>query len=126
MSRLSRIVAVLSLMGAVIRTAHGVSSEETVAYCNVVKDVYSSCSNLCSYSGYSKWGKSYYSSGYGEFCETQDGPIVAIELKNQKLSSLDASIGDLKNLVVLDLSNVYLTTIPASLKSLTSLTSLYI
>ena len=125
MSRLSRIVTVLSLMGAVIRTAHGVSSEEETAYCNVVKNIYSSCSNLCSSSGYRKWGKSYYSSGKGEFCETQDGPIVAIELKNQKLSSLDASIGDLKSLVILDLSNDYLTTIPASLKSLTSLTSLY-
>ena len=126
MSRLSRIVAVLSLMGAVIRTAHGVSSEETVAYCNVVKDVYSSCSNLCSYSGYSKWGKSYYSSGYGEFCETQDGPIVGIDLNHKRLGSLSGDIGDLKNLVVLDLSSNSLTTLPISFMNLKSLTSLYI
>lgn len=125
MLKLSRIVTVLSVMGAFFRTAHGVTPEEETAFCEIVKNSQSSCGNLCSGPNYYRWGKSYYSSGKGEFCETQNGTITHIVVNYAKATEIGPSIGALKDLVRLELAYNSLTTISANIKSLTSLTILY-
>lgn len=120
------IISALFILGSIIGTARGVTPELTETFCAIASNYCRSCNNLCSKPKYYEFGKKHYSSGCGEFCNEENGTITIINFKGKRLNSLSSDIGKFTDLTILDLSSNNLKTLPDSLRSLKSLTKLYI
>lgn len=118
-------LAVLFFMGSVLRTAQGITPEEYAAYCAIHPSSCRRCRKLCMYGGYTKFGRNFYSSGCGEYCDEREGTINAIDFHYKSFTTLGPEIGSLSNLAILDITSNSLTTLPDSFRSLKSLTALY-
>lgn len=114
----------LVMLGIVSQTVRGVTPEATEALCAIVGSSCSSCHNPC-LSKTTISGKTFYTSGCGEYCDEAGGVITMLDLKDKVLEKLGTEIGVLTDLTYLDLSYNYLSTLPYSIKSLKNLTDLY-
>ena len=122
---MTTVALVLSIMGTVLRTAHGVTPEDAEAYCAMVPSC-KTCQSLCYSFRANVYGKLRYTSGCGEYCDVENGTITAINFNYKGLTALSSEIGRFTSLDALDLSTNSLTTLPTSLKSLRNLEKLYI
>lgn len=116
-------LSVLFGIGLILQTVHAVTPEETEALCAVTNGC-AYCRDPCS-QRYSYSAPFSFSSGCGEYCSSKNGTIIGFKLSKKGLTSLDSNIGKFKDLIHLDLSYNSLKTLPNTLKSLKSLTDLY-
>lgn len=123
--KLYTVFTVLSVICTVLRTAHGVTDEDTNTFLGMTPYLCST-QTLCSTKTYSPtFDKYYFSSGCGEYCSEKEGSIIMMNFSDKKLTSLSADISKFTSLIYLDLSRNSLTTLPDSIKNIWSLRYLY-
>lgn len=124
MTNLPSVLAVLLIIGSILRASHCVTPEEAEAFCAIAPGSCSFCGNLCAKPVYSGLGKTLYSSGCGEYCNEKGGTISVIDFSHSRLKVLGAEVGRLANLTHLNLSHNSLEALPHSIGYISSLMSL--